>query len=240
MNLQQKLDNFNQGTLLVDETLSLDTLSAHKVTLKSRNANIRFEKNVMFHSTVLPTKDMVFLGAYSYMNEDGYVRGPVFIGRFCSIGRRVSIGAGMHSFSGLSSHPLLSSDSVRGHYSDEELVNLGLKDQRPVGVVIGSDVWIGDGVVILPGVTIGEGSIIGANAVVNKNIEPYSIVAGMPARFLRRRFLQNICVELHASRWWEYDLDVVRSRNYKNVGKFLSGRIAEETMAHYPTLSFER
>ena len=214
-----------------------NSLAAHDVRLKSRYTNIFFESNVSFQSTVLPTKDYVFLGAYSYMNEDGYIRGPAFIGRFCSIGRRVSIGAGMHSFAGLSSHPLLSSESVNQYYSEEEIVRLGITEHRPVGVVVGSDVWIGDGAVILPGVNIGEGSIIGANALVNKDISPYSIVAGIPARPLRHRFPPEICLELLKSRWWEYDLDKVKVRNYNNILEFLSSNLISENEVCYPTFT---
>lgn len=231
MNLQEKLDFFKQGRLLADEKLTPETLTAHDIKLKSRGANLLFEKNVAFQSAVLPTKDPVFLGAYSYMNEDGYIRGPVFIGRFCSIGRRVSIGAGMHSFSGLSSHPLLSSDSIKHTYSTEEIETLGLKDHRPVGVSIGSDVWIGDGVVILPGVTIGEGSVIGANTVVNKDIAPYSIIGGLPASILRSRFPAKICAALLSSKWWEYELEIIRLLNYKNVMRFLDSNLSAESHA---------
>ena len=238
MNLQNKLDLCRLGTLLADELVMPDALPSYEVKIKNKGNNLLFEKNVSFQSTILPTPDPVFLGAYSYMNEDGYIRGPVFIGRFCSIGRRVSIGAGMHSFSGISSHPLLSSGSIRQIYSKEEIEYLGLKERTTSGVIIGSDVWIGDGVVILPGVTIGEGSVIGANSVVNKDIAPYSVIGGLPARLLRHRFSEGICTALSASNWWEYDLDVIKAINYKNVYEFLRSDIAINQMNNYPTFKF--
>jgi len=208
VNLKEKLEFFFKEKLLADELLAQDMLKSQEVKLKSRVGNLFFEKNISFQSTVLPTNESVFLGAYSYMNEDGYIRGPVFIGRFCSIGRRVSIGAGMHSFSGLSSHPLLSSGAIKHTYSIEEIKKLELKERKPIGVVIGSDVWIGDGVVVLPGVTIGNGSVVGANSVVNKDIEPYSIFGGIPAELLRLRFVKEIGSALSETEWWEYDLDL--------------------------------
>lgn len=221
MNLKEKLDLFIKGELLADEVLSQEMLISQEVKLKSKVNNLLFEKNISLQSTVLPTKDLVFLGSYSYMNEDGYIRGPAFIGRYCSIGRRVSIGAGMHSFSGLSSHPLLSSGSVRQTYSTLEIELLGLKDRRSIGVVIGSDVWIGDGAVILPGVTIGEGAVIGANTVVNKDVAPYSIIGGLPAKLLRLRFTEDICLALSNTRWWEYDIESTMRLDYKNIFKYL-------------------
>ena len=75
--------------------------------------------------------------------------------------------------------------------------------------VVGNDVWIGQNAVILPGVHIGDGAIIGANSVVGSNVEPYSVVAGNPARLLRRRFDDETIGLLSRLKWWDKDIDEI-------------------------------
>ncbi|MBL8025653.1 MAG: CatB-related O-acetyltransferase [Fibrobacteres bacterium] len=77
-------------------------------------------------------------------------------------------------------------------------------------VVIGNDVWIGTGVFILSGVTIGDGAVLGAKSVITKNIPPYSIYAGNPAKFIRNRFSDEIISELLRIKWWEWPDDKIR------------------------------
>ncbi len=76
----------------------------------------------------------------------------------------------------------------------------------PGGIVIGNDVWIGYEAVILSGVTIGDGAIIGARAVVTKDVPPYTIVGGVPARPIRRRFPDEAVEALLALKWWNWPL----------------------------------
>ena len=77
-------------------------------------------------------------------------------------------------------------------------------------IIIGSDVWIGDNVSIMPNVTIGDGACIGCNSVVTKDVEPYSIVAGNPAKFIRYRFSEHIIDELLDISWWDLDVQLIR------------------------------
>jgi len=235
MTLDEKFENFKKNCLNLDENISSGLLSSIGVKIKHKAENLLFERNVLLHSTVLPTADNVFMGAYSYMNEDGYIRGPVFIGRFCSIGRRVSIGAGMHSFSGLSSHPLFSSEAINKNYSVDEIQKLNLKKPRPVGVTISSDVWIGDGVVIVPGVNIGLGSVIGANTVVTKDVAPFSIIGGVPSKFLRDRFPEDVKNLLLKSQWWDFPIKKLKLLNYNNVIKFLQNNFDDFEKEVYAT-----
>ena len=71
---------------------------------------------------------------------------------------------------------------------------------------IGHDVWVGHGAVILPGVSIGNGAVIGANAVVTHNVDPYEIMAGVPARRLKRRFAPDISERIEALAWWDWSV----------------------------------
>jgi acetyltransferase-like isoleucine patch superfamily enzyme len=83
-------------------------------------------------------------------------------------------------------------------------------------IVIGNDVWIGQRAIIMSGVRIGDGSIIGAGSIVTKNVAPYAIVAGNPARFVRFRFDADIANRLAASKWWEWPDEVI----LRNVNDF--------------------
>jgi len=75
----------------------------------------------------------------------------------------------------------------------------------------------------MPGVHIGNGAIVGSNSVVTKNVPPYTIVAGSPARILRRRFEENICVELEKIQWWNWDHETIKERveDFKDLRSFI-------------------
>lgn len=128
----------------------------------------------------------VRIGYRSYAN-DSFFRN-VEIGRFCSIGRRCSIGAARHPVSTLSTHPA------------------AFPDRFEVGprTVVGNDVWIGDNVVVMAGLTLADGAVIGAGAVVTRDVGPYEIVGGVPARLIRNRFDAETVARLTASQWWRY------------------------------------
>lgn len=130
------------------------------------------------------------------------------IGRFCSIacGARFLFTSGNHSLTSLSTYtfPLF-----------YEEWGLDAKDIRSAwdnkgDIVIGNDVWIGYEAVILSGVTIGDGAVIGARAVVTKDVPPYTIVGGVPARPIRRRFDEKTMETLEALRWWDWDEEKIR------------------------------
>jgi len=79
-------------------------------------------------------------------------------------------------------------------------------------ITIGNDVWIGQNVTVLSGVTIGHGAVIGANATVTKDVEPYTIVGGFPAKEIRKRFDKETINKLLESKWWELDLNALEDR----------------------------
>ena len=122
------------------------------------------------------------------------------IGSFCSIANGVIIGGGMHPMDWVSTSPVFyqGRDSVAKKFSSH-----ARDDVKQT--TIGHDVWIGQNVLIKQGVTVGTGSVIGMGSVVIKDVEPYTIVAGNPARFIRYRFDKEVIESLLTSKWWDIE-----------------------------------
>lgn len=125
------------------------------------------------------------------------------IGSYCSIAERVEIFlGGHHRADWISTYPFPAMIAEASGITDYA-VSRG-------DVLIGSDVWLCSKSIILSGVTIGHGAIIAAGAVVSRDVAPFSIVAGNPARHVRWRFPEELCVALLASAWWEWSEEEVR------------------------------
>lgn len=124
------------------------------------------------------------------------------VGKFCSIASNVTIYLGVeHQTKWITTYPFVEfPDLIKNRP-----VNLSKGD-----VVIGNDVWIADGALILSGVTIGDGAVIGARSVVAKDIKPYEIVAGNPAKHIRFRFNPDQIGKLMAIKWWYWDIEKIK------------------------------
>lgn len=129
------------------------------------------------------------------------------IGKFCSIASNVRINALEHPMERVTMHKI----SYRpNEYFRFQGVDQAFREHRQSRrVTIGNDVWIGHGAVVLPGRSIGHGSVIGANAVVTKDVPPYTIVAGNPARVIRPRFDADIAARLIALAWWDWPIEKI-------------------------------
>ncbi|MET3589525.1 phosphonate metabolism protein (transferase hexapeptide repeat family) [Bartonella silvatica] len=129
------------------------------------------------------------------------------IGRFCSIAPHVCLNALEHPVERLSTHKITYRPNEYFRYI---ALDHSFREKRCAKrVFIGHDVWIGYGAVIMPGVTIGHGAIIGANAVITKDVAPYTIVAGIPAKPLRMRFSDHVIQTLLEMAWWDWPLDKI-------------------------------
>jgi phosphonate metabolism protein (transferase hexapeptide repeat family) len=144
------------------------------------------------------------LGDYSY-----YSRGAeaiyTTVGKFTSIAANVRINALGHPMERVSQHNMTYRPN---EYFVGAKIDKGFRELRQSKRVhIGHDVWIGHGVIVLPGVSIGDGSVIAAGAVVTKNVDPYSIVAGVPAKHIKWRFAKSIRTRMIKLAWWDWDHD---------------------------------
>jgi acetyltransferase-like isoleucine patch superfamily enzyme len=147
------------------------------------------------------------LGEGSYLNEGACVH-RARIGRWCSIADGVKIGLGSHPLGGfVSTSGLLTTDTTRMlgftiHRGEDRIAHYPPVDKGYTAVV-GNDVWIGSRALILDGVRIGDGAVVGAGAVVTRDVEPYTVVVGVPARPLRKRFTERQIAFLLRFRWWD-------------------------------------
>lgn len=140
----------------------------------------------------------VVLGDYSYISGPRSYVETARIGKFCSIARQVVIGPGDHDLAAVTTHPFLVSPAYGG------LAPVARAQVQKAPPVIGNDVWIGMNAIILRGVTIGDGAVVAANSVVTRDVAPYTIVGGNPARLLKRRFPPEVGEALQRSRWWDW------------------------------------
>ncbi len=149
-----------------------------------------------------------FMDDYSYILRDSemiYTQ----VGKFCSIAPLARINA--------TNHPMWR-PSINNFTYRSQQYDLGDNDQdffnwrRSQPVEIGHDVWVGQGVIILPGIKIGTGSILAASAVVTQDVPPYTIVGGIPAKIIGRRFPKEIEEALLRIEWWNWDHDTIKER----------------------------
>lgn len=177
--------------------------------LKSKNLKLSYNNyltpNCKFGESVsLKSGNELFgvnVGKMSYISSNCRMANAQ-IGKFCSIANNVKVGLGIHPVEkNVSTHPAFY--STRGQspivYTDRDYYS----ESR--SVEIGNDVWIGEDVTILDGVKIGDGAVIGAKALVTKDIEPYSIVGGVPAKLIRFRFSREHIKLLLNFKWWGKD-----------------------------------
>ena len=165
-------------------------------------------------------------GYGSYMGANNSIYGEV--GRYCSIGNYVRVVKGNHPTTGfVSTHPSFFSTQMQSGftYVDAALFPefIYSDEVKKTIVQIGHDVWIGDNALIMQGISIGNGAVIAAGAVVTKDVPPYSIVAGVPARVIRYRFDDEQRKKLEEIRWWDRPESWIKqnAQKFGNIEEFI-------------------
>ena len=173
----------------------------HKTKISSYFADLRAEYGCMVRvgKNTIVTKD-VFIDDYSYINTNSYIENCI-IGKYCSISSGVFISPFEHNYKYKSTHPFLYNKEY-GFVEQNEYFT------RPK-VIIGNDVLISLNVIILEGVRIGDGAIIAAGAVVTKDVKPYEIVGGVPAKHIKFRFDDVMIEEQFKDSFWEWDKNTI-------------------------------
>jgi len=198
-----------------------------------KNGVLEVEAGVSIGQAELGFKEL-FIGAYSYLRSGCEIHNVDYIGRFCSIAKDVIIGhwrAG-HAKGWISTHPAV-----------EKLQSVKNPDNVPPAR-IGHDVWLCRGAAILEGVSVGTGAIVGMRALVTKDVPPYAVVGGVPARIIRYRHSEPIIKGLLASRWWLYQLEELNKYPLDRPEDFISALgdsgFPAQSKAHYETFRVTR
>ena len=151
----------------------------------------------------------VSIGDYSYISGPRSYVEAASIGKFCSIARQTTIGVSGHDYTKVTTHPFIIDPAYK-------FVTSAVTESQKPPPVIGHDVWIGMNCVVHRGVSIGHGAVVASDAVVTRDVEPYSIVGGNPARHLKYRFSSEVIEALLKIEWWNWDED----RLMKNLNNF--------------------
>lgn len=162
--------------------------------------NTKLAKNTVVYSPCSISEVTVGFGTYIAPYSSVH---NTTIGKFCSIGPNFFCGYGIHPLNGISTAPMF--------YSTKKQNGMTLSKDNKVDerkqIIIGNDVFIGANVTVLDGVSIGDGAVIGAGAVVTKDIPPYAIALGVPAKVVKFRFDEIIIQKMLEIKWWDWSED---------------------------------
>ena len=194
----------------------------------------RNDKQTVYLKNVITDPDII-VGEYTFYNDfvsdpAGFEKNNVLyhypvnkeklvIGRFCSIayGAKFIFTSANHTMQSLSTYPF----PIFFNHWDLDKKDVASAWDNKGDIVIGNDVWIGYEAVILSGVNIGDGAIIGARAVVTKDVEPYSIVGGVPAKEIRKRFDSKTIEKLQTLKFWDWPFEKIK----ENLPDIMTGKI---------------
>jgi acetyltransferase-like isoleucine patch superfamily enzyme len=209
------------------------------IDTRGKHISITFEAPAQINNTKSYIYSDLKIGMYSFMRH-GTLRHVETIGRYCSIGPNVTIGEEEHPTNWLSTSPAQYSD-VQFKWFPPELDaakrrlierNLENSDEAKGNVKIGNDVWIGGGATIRRGVRIGDGAIIAGHSYVTRDVEPYSIVSGLPAKHVRYRFSESVISQLKELRWFEFDINDLAGIPFERIESAISDIRSRENGGH--------
>lgn len=150
----------------------------------------------------------ISIGYATTLGYNNLLSGDISIGKYCQLGADVALHA--------TNHPM----TYMSNYINSNLFNGDLKQLKQQNkIVLGNDVWIGHGVIVVGNVTVGNGAVLAAGSVVTKDVEPYSIVGGVPAKQIKKRYSEDIIHEIQNLNWWdknEAELEKIKPLFFKD------------------------
>lgn len=155
------------------------------------------------------------IGKYTFINGYSVVYTNVEIGNYCTIARNCEIGVASHPVDWLSSSSFQYSGGIFPILKEIEVQKIPFISHKKT--IIGNDVWIGAKVLIVNGVKIGDGAVIAAGAVVTKDVAPYSIVGGVPAKEIKKRFSEQYITQLLELKWWKKNPEELHKIKFDNI-----------------------
>lgn len=202
--------------------------------LKFIGKDVKFDFNVNFSMQEVECEGMnVFGSNTSFRGKIGYASYvgtncslDAQIGRYCSIGSTVKVITGKHPTRRfVSTHPAFYSLKKQAGFtyvSENRFKEEEYSDENYHMITIGNDVWIGNGANLIAGVKVGDGAIIAAGAMVTRDVEPYTIVGGVPAKVIKKRFNDEQIKLLEEFRWWDKDKEWIKNNAeyFNDVEKF--------------------
>jgi hypothetical protein len=187
-------------------------------TATVQNSRIGAWTEIGAYATVLDAT----IGDYTYVAGCHSHIWHAAIGKFTSIASAVRINPPNHPMQRVTQHHCTYRRRQYGFDTQDDAELFAWR--REQHVTIGHDVWLGHGAVILPGVSVGTGAVVAAGAVISKSVDPYDVVAGVPARKLYRRFSDDIVAALQAIAWWDWDRETLcdRFNDLMDIERFVS------------------
>lgn len=186
------------------------------------SANVNVDKTAYIYRGVKAKKAVI--GAHTYIAANTDIENAE-IGKFCSIADHCRIGMSGHSLQYISTSPIFTQtrNALQERWIEKDVFVHKSEKER---VVLGHDVWVGSHVLINGGVRVGNGACIAAGAVVVKDVPPYAIVGGVPAKIIRYRFPQEVIDKLENIQWWNLPIDILK----QNIHLFQQENISIEEL----------
>jgi virginiamycin A acetyltransferase len=155
---------------------------------------------------IMQSSTFLVVGRDSYHNGKLEIRGSgkIKVGSFCAFGRDIKLITSNHDYN----YPVMQYSFYKKYFSEKP--NKIFVNKNKFSIEIGNDVWLGDNVSVLPNVKLGHGAIVGTGSVVTKDVAPYTIVGGIPAKFINDRFPDTSKKILLASEWWNWDDEKIK------------------------------
>ena len=193
-----------------EKARDIDNKLIFKKVIVGSGCSFTADVTVGAHARILSncTINHSHIGSYTYINRDALIQHAT-IGNYCSIAQDVVIGLGKHPLHLFATSPLFYRAK---NPLNIQLIAHDLPFDEYEHITIGSDVWIGARATIMHGINIGHGAVIAASAVVSKDVPPYAVVGGVPAKVIKYRFPEHVIAQLLDQKWWDLPAEQVHKK----------------------------